>query len=207
MITVGIIDRDERARTTTKQYLAENCTDAKQVVHIIFDWSTIDNGPDPKLRQPDILILDIEQQQPRIIEQVKSIFPSSEIIILTSQQDLNVVRSCFRQGAVSFLTKQTGFPYLSLTIDVTLNQGSFISPRINRALINQAAAFRKFEDMLTARELQVANGIAAGLSYKMIADQYKISLDTVRVYIKRVYRKLNINSKGELMSHFSAATV
>jgi len=95
-------------------------------------------------------------------------------------------------------------PYLINAIVITLNQGSFVSPTINRALIEQAFSPKKYEDMLTARELQIANGIVEGLSYKLIAQQYHISLDTVRIYIKRVYRKLNINSKGELIAQLSA---
>ncbi|ULT28169.1 helix-turn-helix transcriptional regulator [Sphingobacterium sp. E70] len=70
-----------------------------------------------------------------------------------------------------------------------------MSPSINRALIEQSFKSKKYEDLLTARELQIANGIIEGLSYKMIAQKYTISLDTVRIYIKRIYRKLQINSK------------
>jgi len=45
------------------------------------------------------------------------------------------------------------------------------------------------------------NGILDGLSYKLIADKYNIAIDTVdtvRMNVKKVYRKLNINSKSEL---------
>lgn len=53
---------------------------------------------------------------------------------------------------------------------------------------------------LTPRELDVANGILDGLSYKLIAAKYDISLSTVRMNIRSIYRKLNINSKSELFN-------
>jgi len=40
--------------------------------------------------------------------------------------------------------------------------------------------------------------ILNGLSYKMVGEKLGISIDTVRMNIKHVYKKLNINSKGEL---------
>ena len=75
-----------------------------------------------------------------------------------------------------------------------------MSPDICRSLVEQAYLRKKYEDVLTQREQQVARGIVEGMSYKMIAGQYNISLDTVRAYVKRVYRKLKINSKSELMA-------
>jgi DNA-binding CsgD family transcriptional regulator len=48
----------------------------------------------------------------------------------------------------------------------------------------------------------VVDGIVAGLSYKLVADTMNISIDTVRKYIKSIYRKLHINSKGELIAKY-----
>jgi DNA-binding NarL/FixJ family response regulator len=53
-------------------------------------------------------------------------------------------------------------------------------------------------ELLNSREKQIAAGLASGLSYKLIAFEYNISIDTVRKYIKSLYRKLKIHSKGEL---------
>jgi DNA-binding CsgD family transcriptional regulator len=53
---------------------------------------------------------------------------------------------------------------------------------------------------LTKRESDVAHGILEGLSYKLIADKYDISIDNVRMNVKKIYRKLNINSKAELFN-------
>lgn len=205
MIKVGIIDRDEQTRSEIKKILVENCMSDETIhITILFDAENCSVLPDRTTEVPDVLLLDIDDQEVMIIERVRKKYPQTEIIILTHRSDVKTVRKSLRNGAVSYLLKDTCMEELMRAILVTFNQGSVISPSINRALINQFFNAKKYEDLLTARELQIANGIVEGLSYKLIADQYKISLDTVRIYIKRVYRKLNVNSKGELIAQFSA---
>jgi DNA-binding NarL/FixJ family response regulator len=55
---------------------------------------------------------------------------------------------------------------------------------------------------LTDRERKVISGLLDGLSYKLIAERVFVSVDTVRFHIKNIYRKLHVNSKGELVSMF-----
>jgi len=202
MITVGIIDRDERARQETQRILNEENEVVANRIEVLFDIGS--GRVDRAMLAPDILIVDIENQEPLIVEHAKNTFPKTEIIILTEVADVRTVRNCFRYGAVSYLLKKTCLESLMSAINITMNDGSFVSPSINRALIEQSFKSKKYEDLLTARELQIANGIIEGLSYKMIAQKYTISLDTVRIYIKRIYRKLQINSKGELIAQLTA---
>jgi DNA-binding CsgD family transcriptional regulator len=58
------------------------------------------------------------------------------------------------------------------------------------------------EEVLTEKEINIAKELSVGLSYKMIADRIGISIDGVRFHLQKIYRKLEINSKGELMSLF-----
>jgi len=200
MITVGIIDSNEQARQITLGILQEK--GPTQKVEVLFDMGK--ERIDKAVVAPDVIILDIEHQESLIVEHVKTTFPNTDIVILTNICDVKTVRACFRHGAVGYLLKQTCMDSLLSAISITLNDGSFVSPGVNRALIDQSFSSKKYVDLLTARELQVANGIMEGLSYKMIAQKYTISLDTVRIYIKRIYRKLQINSKGELIAQLTA---
>ncbi|WP_343321000.1 response regulator transcription factor [Sphingobacterium multivorum] len=203
MITVGIIDIDEKERIQTKENISKNDKSESTIpIHVLFDQETLASSHRNQI--PDVMIIDIDHQDSLIVERVKSLFPRAEILVLTNNCDVKVVRSCFRQGAVGYMLKKTCLQSLKNAITMTLGNGSFISPSVNRALIEQAFSAKRSENLLTARELQIANGIIEGLSYKMIAQKYAISLDTVRIYIKRIYRKFQINSKGELIAQLTA---
>jgi len=73
-----------------------------------------------------------------------------------------------------------------------------MTPKIARMVITHINQPRSITEKLTKRERDIVDGIVDGLSYKLIADRFDISLDTVRMNVKKVYRKLRINSKSEL---------
>ena len=53
---------------------------------------------------------------------------------------------------------------------------------------------------LSEREKQVLQWLVNGYSYKMIAAEMFISIDTVRSHIKKIYEKLHVNSKSEAVA-------
>ena len=61
---------------------------------------------------------------------------------------------------------------------------------------------RTADDVLTQKEKQIIQALTEGLSYKLIADRISISIDTVRFHIKNIYRKLQVNSKTEVINKY-----
>ena len=53
---------------------------------------------------------------------------------------------------------------------------------------------------LSDREKQVLQFLVEGYSYKMIANEMFIAIDTVRSHIKKIYEKLHVNSKSEAVA-------
>jgi len=53
---------------------------------------------------------------------------------------------------------------------------------------------------LSEREKQVLQLFVNGYSYKMIASEMFIAIDTVRSHIKKIYEKLHVNSKSEAVA-------
>jgi DNA-binding NarL/FixJ family response regulator len=89
------------------------------------------------------------------------------------------------------------------TIISTHAGGSQMSVEIARKVIDhfnkKTSKFKHREDeLLNSREADVVNQIIEGKSYKMVADELGISLNTVRTHIKAIYKKLKINSNVEL---------
>jgi len=72
-------------------------------------------------------------------------------------------------------------------------------PSFARKVVDYFAPKRTYNEPLTAKEQQVIAAMVDGLSYKMIAIRLGITLETVRQHIKNIYRKLQVNSKTEVI--------
>ena len=155
------------------------------------------------LKTAKLMLLDINlpgmsgiQAIPFILE--KS--PHLEIIMLTTFDDSESIFSALQAGAMSYISKRSSLQEIKSGIDVVINGGSYMSPSIARKVV---ASFQNtksdiFEDF-TARQKQIVDGLVDGLSYQKIADNNFISVETVRDHIKKIYKKLQINSKAELI--------
>ena len=80
-----------------------------------------------------------------------------------------------------------------------------MSPLIARKVITsmQKTAIAKANPhvaLLTARENEILQALARGLRYKEISDTFFISMDTVRSHIRKIYEKLQVNSRIEAVN-------
>jgi DNA-binding NarL/FixJ family response regulator len=149
----------------------------------------------------DIFLLDIVMPEMSGLDAIKKIlklFPDSIIIMNTIKDDSETLFKALQLGASGYIDKQSfemNFKEVFYSVE---NGGAYMTPKIARMVISYINQPRNVTEKLTDREKDIVNGIVDGLSYKLIADRYSISIDTVRMNIKKVYRKLNINSKSEL---------
>jgi DNA-binding NarL/FixJ family response regulator len=151
--------------------------------------------------EADVYLLDIvmpEMNGLNAIEKILHIFPESIIIINTIKDDSETTFKALQLGASGYIDKQSFEHNFKDVFACVENGGAFMTPKIARMLISYINKPKAITEKLTIREKDIVNGIVDGLSYKLIADRYEIALDTVRMNVKSVYRKLNINSKAEL---------
>ena len=139
---------------------------------------------------------------------LKAQLPQAEVLMLSVYADAERVFEALCAGAVGYLVKSTPLEQLKEHLLQMAAGGSPMSPAVARHVIRSfqhrtaapAALSGPSGEALTAREQQVVKGIEDGLSYKLIADRLDLSVDTVRHYIRLVYRKLHVNSKAEVMT-------
>ncbi len=151
---------------------------------------------------PEILLLDIGL--PGIdgisgIAPIKAAYPQIDIIMLTLFTDHDSVFRSLCSGATGYVLKESSPEEIMEAILLVNNGGSYMTPSIARKVVNYFAPSNSCTEVLTAREKDVVAGIADGLSYKLIADRLSIKVATVQSYIKSIYRKLDVNSKTEVM--------
>lgn len=134
------------------------------------------------------------------IRYIKEERPDVEILMLTASDDSEKVFKALCAGAVSYISKRTELPTIKDALVTVHRGGAYMSPAIARRVIEYFAPKKTEEDdPLTPRQLQISQGLIDGLSYKMIGDRLNISVETVRDHIKKIYKKLQINSKTELI--------
>lgn len=150
---------------------------------------------------PTIFLLDIntpKKSGTELIPIINSLYPTAAIILWSDINDNESVSPLIKEDAVGYLGKESSLAKIK-NIMLELNAlGAPVTKVLARKDFDYFNSKNTFAEALNIRENQIAEGLFRGLSYKLIAIENNISIDTVRKYIKSLYRKLQIHSKGEL---------
>ncbi len=158
--------------------------------------------------QPDVVLMDIDLPGRDGIQAVTSLhreFPNVEVLMLTVFDDDDRVFRALCAGASGYLLKQTPPEQIIGAIQDVYAGGAPMSPSIARKVIAtfpSRATQTADLDQLTSREAQVLHYLAQGLSYKLVAAELGISIETVRTHIKRIYEKLHVHSVTEAVAKY-----
>lgn len=169
-----------------------------------------DNGLDALARcqelAPDVVVLDISMPGLNGIEVCRRLqqeLPATRVIILSMHSDRRFVQEALRAGARGYVLKDAGFAELAAGVlavaEGRLHLGADIGDQVlqdylQRVGDDQAGAF----SVLSAREREVLQMLAEGLSTKEIAARLTLSAKTVESHRKAVMDKLEIRSVAEL---------
>lgn len=156
--------------------------------------------------QPDVALMDIDLPGISGIDAVpivKAASPGTQIMMLTVFDDEDKIFRAIRNGASGYLLKHTAPADIIAAIFDLSRGGSPMTASIARKVLLHfqqpppSPATQPDDYRLSSRELDIIKGLVAGYSYKLIADELHISIDTVRSHIRSVYDKLQVNSKTE----------
>lgn len=153
--------------------------------------------------QPDAILMDIDMPGMTGIEAVKKIRAaglSVPVIMLTVFDDNRNVFDAICAGASGYLLKKHISAKLFDALDEVLAGGAPMSPSIARMVVASMQPASPNPYQLTPREKDVLKSLAQGNSYKLIAAEFEISVDTVRTHLKKVYEKLHVHSQTEAVS-------
>lgn len=157
----------------------------------------------PKKANIDIILLDLVL--PGIngiqgIPLIKEKYEAATILVNTVLDDSDTVFSALRYGATGYITKGISLDNIKYSLLQSINGMSVMSPEIASKVLSYFKQSTKMSERLTKKELKIAQSLKDGLSYKLIAYECDISIDGVRFHIRNIYKKLAINSKGELIN-------
>lgn len=160
-----------------------------------------------KNMQPDIVLLDIKLPDISGIDGIRILrpyFPQAAIIMLTAYEDEKTIISALKNGANGYLVKSLSLFKIHEILQELAEGGTTLASSVERTLIQHMNAVGEEEPImlaeLTRREKEIVHCITDGLTYKEAGLRLGITSHTVNQHLKKVYSKLNVNSKAELVS-------
>jgi DNA-binding NarL/FixJ family response regulator len=162
--------------------------------------------------RPAVVLMDIKMKSMNGIEcvrRLKETMPDVFVIMLTVFEDDDLIFDAIKAGATGYLLKSQPPAKLAEAIREVMAGGSPMSATIARKVVqllqssgNSGKAGAETRMLLSARQREMLDLLAAGQPYKSIADKMGVSIHTVRSYIRRTYEKLQVHSRTEAVARY-----
>lgn len=136
-----------------------------------------------------------------LIKKITRAWPHSTVIVLSIFAGTQSIIGAIQQGAAGYLHKDEPENRFMEGLNDILAGNPNISPMIARSLLSFFQPKR--HETLTEREAEILNLSKKGLERKEIAAQLDISVNTVSTHIKRIFKKLGVNSIREALYEIS----
>ncbi len=205
---VAIVDKQALFRVGVRHALSQQA-----------DFEVFDSAPNEntmaliEANSPNVLLLDIDYPSLRGLDLARKIalhYPTTKVIMLTSNPDDKQLFEIIKTGAVAYLDKSITAEELTETIrqvssgEYPINDSVLVRPKVAEHVLRQFQSMhgnngKTMETIvapLTSRETQILNYIAEGNSNKQIAYILEISEQTIKNHVSNILRKLNANDRA-----------
>ena len=200
-IRIVLYDDNEPLRTSIEALIAD-----EPGLQLIASFSGAEHtAEDLRVLQPDVILMDIDMPGVNGVQAVKNIRKMNSdipVIMLTVFDDNDNIFKAVCAGASGYILKNNVIGELPGAIRNVLAGGAPMTGTVARKVLQMVprAANDVAEFGLTRRETEILQLLEKGYSYKMIAANSNISIDTVRCHIKSIYQKLQVHSATEAIS-------
>ena len=148
------------------------------------------------LHRPDVVLLDVHLPGGTGLDALAGLrraSPATRVLLLTMDDDADTVLAAVRLGADGYLVKGASQAEILRAVRAVHDGQMILGPGVNRHLRGLAAppSAAPFPQ-LAAREREILDLVAAGLSNAAIADRLHLSPKTVANYLTAVFAKLSV---------------
>ncbi len=154
---------------------------------------------------PDVVVMDVRLPDGSGIEacrEIRSEFPETRVVMLTSYPDEEAVLSAIIAGASGYLLKQVRGRDLVAALESVGRGDSLLDPAVTERVlerVRRVAAGGERDELsdLTAQERKILLLVAEGKTNKEIAAEVFLSDKTVKNYVSSILAKLNLQRRAQ----------
>lgn len=148
----------------------------------------------------DMLILGVKffgSEESEFVEFIKEKNSRIEILLILDSVGFDQISIVLSSGISGIVLKTAGLLPIVQAVQDICQGGAYLSPALARLLV-ESYWLNQFSP-LTSRETEVLKLITEGKTYSEIARKLEVSLETSKTHIRNIYRKLDVNSKSEVV--------
>lgn len=145
---------------------------------------------------PDLALLDLRMpvlDGVAATAEIVSRYPGTRVLILTTYDTDEEIERAVEAGAIGYLLKDATREQLVAAIHAAARGETVLAPRVAEKLVSRMR--RPAPVVLTAREQQVLDAVADGLSNVEIGRRLVIAEATVKTHLLRVFAKLDVSDR------------
>jgi DNA-binding NarL/FixJ family response regulator len=162
-----------------------------------------------KIRQlrPDVVLMDIHMPGMdgiTVMQQVVQEFPEIAVIILSMQQQNQLVLQAVKSGARGYLLKTTSARKVAEAIRMVRAGGIFVAPEMTDMIVkeyrrlSEGASGHQTIETLQPKEVEIIRYVAMGMSNKEISEKLAYSEKTVKNYLSTIFQKLHLRDRTQV---------
>ena len=153
---------------------------------------------------PDVVLLDLSMPGPTPLVTIADLAKAHRnvrVLVLTAYDDDAYIHGVVRAGVAGYLLKDEATEALVSAVHAVVKGGTWFS----RAVVDKMLTTRPADDHLeralelTARERELVEVIGQGWNNRRIAAEFDLAEQTVRNYVSRIYDKLGLRSRAEVV--------
>lgn len=152
---------------------------------------------------PDVVLMDLMMPGMNGVDATRAIrraSPQTQVIILTSFPDDQLVQDALEAGAIGYMLKNAQATELAEAIRAARGGKPTLAPEATSALLHHLGS-GALHQTLTSREWDVYRLVLAGKKNAEIASELVLGLSTVKYHVSQVLSKLGVNSRSEAIAY------
>jgi DNA-binding NarL/FixJ family response regulator len=159
--------------------------------------------------KPDVVVMDIRLKGGSGIEACQEIVessPDTQVIMLTSYAEDEMLFSAIRAGAAGYVLKQIGGDDLVRAIEAVGRGEALLDPAVTQRVFQEVRKAAREEEAsafaeLTQQEMHVLQLVSEGRTNRQIAEMLFLGEGTVRNYVSSILSKLNVRNRAEAAAY------